>query len=246
MLIASPRHTREDLEVWAIYARMDAINARCARLARITREAVNTIARFAADGPCYASVSWGKDSTMLASLVVDASRAIGRDIPILFLRVTGRTDPHCAAVRDAFFASAGPCTYAEHEVPYITPPTEQSRHANFSRRVREGARAHGFGDRYVTGVRAAESAVRRRRSSIHGTTTAGTCAPLSWWTGVDIFAGLHARDLPVHPAYAMSYGGVLDRNRIRVGLLGHRHEEPGDAYGREDWEQRYYGWIRRR
>ena len=71
-----------------------------------------------------------------------------------------------------------------------------------------------------------------------GESTERTCAPLGGWTGADVFAYLHTHRLPVHPAYACSLGGVLDRDRIRVAALG---GERGRGHGRAEWERRYYG-----
>lgn len=53
-----------------------------------------------------------------------------------------------------------------------------------------------------------------------GTTTRYTCAPLTRWTGDDVFAYLARGDLPVHPTYACTMGGKLDRRRLRVATLG--------------------------
>lgn len=53
-----------------------------------------------------------------------------------------------------------------------------------------------------------------------------------------MFAYLHRFDLPVHPAYAMSRGGLWDRDRIRVASLGGRR---GEGMGRAEWERAYYG-----
>jgi len=89
----------------------------------------------------------------------------------------------------------------------------------------------------VSGVRGEESGVRKLRMRRWGTSSERTCAPIGWWCGGDVFAYLHQHDLPVHPAYAMSFGGTLDRNRIRVASLG---GERGTGFGRRDWEHRYY------
>lgn len=84
---------------------------------------------------------------------------------------------------------------------------------------------------------AEESGVRQRRMRGYGYSTPNTCAPMGWWDGEDIFAYLHAHDLPIHPAYAMTRGGQLDRNRIRVASLGGKR---GSGIGRAEWEKAYY------
>jgi len=82
--------------------------------------------------------------------------------------------------------------------------------------------------------------------AVHGIATERTCAPIGRWSAEDVWAYLYARGLPVHPAYAMSMGGLLDRDRIRVGpLAGERAAawaEQGSGHGRLEWERRYYGW----
>jgi len=53
-----------------------------------------------------------------------------------------------------------------------------------------------------------------------------------------VFAYLNKHDLPIHPAYVMSFGGTLDRIRLRVDTLG---LEAGTGKGRREWETHYYG-----
>lgn len=90
---------------------------------------------------------------------------------------------------------------------------------------------------HLSGVRGQESGARALRMQRWGTTTARTCAPIGWWTGLDVFAYLGLHDLPIHPAYAMNVGGMLDRERIRVASLGGKR---GEGHGRAEWEARYY------
>ena len=102
--------------------------------------------------------------------------------------------------------------------------------------------AQRYGDRYLSGVRADESAARKRRMKGHGASTKRTCAPIGWWTGLDVFAYLVANDLPIHPAYACTMNGTLDPVRVRVTPIGGaRGNRPGDERGRSEWEERYYG-----
>ena len=51
------------------------------------------------------------------------------------------------------------------------------------------------------------------------------------------FAYLAQHDLPVHPVYAMSMGGVIDRSKLRVASLRGRS---GTGMGRREWEDLYY------
>ncbi len=75
------------------------------------------------------------------------------------------------------------------------------------------------------------------RMSIHGISSLRTCAPIGWWTGGDVYAYLHQHGLPVHPAYACTMGGELDRDRVRVASLGGTR---GTEFGRRQWEWAYY------
>lgn len=72
---------------------------------------------------------------------------------------------------------------------------------------------------------------------IRGLSSLHTCAPIGWWSDTDVFAWLAARDLPVHPAYACSMGGMLERRHLRVAGIG---GDRGTGFGRREWERRYY------
>src|SRR5690606_35561412 len=60
------------------------------------------------------------------------------------------------------------------------------------------------------------------------------------WGDAELWAYLKLHDLPIHPAYAMTMGGTLDRSRIRVHSFG---GEDGAINGRLAWEDHYYGDI---
>lgn len=109
------------------------------------------------------------------------------------------------------------------------------------------ARAEGWqAGREAAERAAAESGARRRHMLVHGVETRRTCSPIVRWSTADVWAYLYQRGLPVHPAYAMSYGGHLDRDWLRVSpLAGERAAEcyeDGSGFGRLEWERRYYGW----
>ena len=227
MLIASSRHSSVDLETWAMHERTDAVNAESTRLDQKVVEAARAIRYFVdAGGPAYCGVSWGKDSVVVAHLVTAVVRV---SLPLVWVRVRGKENPDCPAVRDAFLSSHG-AMYEEIEVD--APGRGLTSSIGFA----EARLRHGV--RHVSGVRAQESRERMLRSRRHGTSTEATCAPLTWWTSDDVFAYLYREALPVHPAYACSQGGLWERGRIRVGALG---GERGRGHGRHEWEQRYYG-----
>lgn len=228
-LILSPRFRRGDLDHWRRREAMDRIYAeRCAaRLDQLEAEAIATIAAFAARGPCYVGVSWGKDSVAVAHLAASIP-----GLRFVYFVHAPRDNPDCGAVRDAFLPSH-PIDYLEHRVDPRQPGDTTSKAARYARWVREA----GLPTRRITGVRADESKVRELSAWTHGDTTATTCRPILHWTAADVFACLYRHDLPVHPAYAQSMAGALDRAWLRVAPLGGKE---GTGHGRAEWERRYY------
>lgn len=233
MLIECDRHTRADLDHWRMRERQDAVHCKLASMARKIDAAKRAIATFDAHhrGAYYVGASWGKDSVVVASIAY----AAGVPAPLVYVRVEPMANPHCTLVRDAFLAA--------HAADYdeVRIDCERDEHGRFPSvgRLESGfaIAAERHGDAYVSGVRAEESGARRLRMGAHGVESLRTCAPIGWWRGEDVFAYLHAHELPVHPAYAMTMGGRLDRNRIRVATIG---GERGTGHGRADWEARYY------
>lgn len=233
-LIASPRHRPEDVEAWALRERQDAVHAHLATHARRVEEARAALVDFAQHHACYAGVSWGKDSTALAHLVAIHAPTV----PLVWVR-TIDANPDCALVRDAFVSAHPLARYVEAEGR--RSPNAATHGSERGGSLVDGLRRCGMHGRpYLSGVRGAESMARRLRVARWGTTTARTCAPLARWSGADVYAYLYAHGLPVHPAYACTMGGLLDRDRIRVGPLGGERTR-GDGHGRREWEARYYG-----
>lgn len=240
-LIESKAHSAEDLVVWRRLLRYDSILAQSEKLTRIAAKALKDMCDFAAAGPCYVGVSWGKDSVVVAHM------AQGLGLPLVWVRVEPIANPDCYRVRDAFIDRYPSARYSEAEVHCKRQDGEL---------VTAGAWDDGFdiavarhGARHISGVRGEESAARRMRMCRWGVSTDNTCAPIGWWKGEDVFAYLCRHDLPIHPAYAMSFGGTLQRNRIRVDVIGNVRdtdhsgktwETRGNGHGRDIWEQKYY------
>lgn len=223
-LIDSPRLKPGDREAWERAAARDLTHASTDRFAERADEAAMAVIRFARES-CYAGVSWGKDSLVIAHLVTTYAPSV----PLVWVRVETVFSPECLAVRDAFLARHA-ARYREIAVEF---------RGQGSGRLAGGFAdaASYFGDRYISGVRAAESAQREKRARRFGVATGRACAPLSRWSGADVFAYLALHDLPIHPAYAMSFGGSLDRERLRVSSLGGKR---GTGTGRAEWERVYY------
>ena len=232
MLIASPRHTARDLEAWARWEREDAINAALPRMLRLEDRALADMRAFAAVAPCWVGTSWGKESIIVAHLA--ARMRPEADIPVVWFEARPNANPDCYLVRDAFLAR-WPLDYSEVvcHIPWlgdrwgIDEGYDPPWHA-----------WHKVHPRHILGLRAEENRTRALRMRRWGTTTPNTCAPLGFWRAADVYAYLHKHELPVHPAYACSMGGMIERGRLRVAALG---GEPGTGHGRAEWERRYYG-----
>lgn len=198
----------------------------------LEERALSTLREFAAGGPFYVSVSWGKDSVVVAHL---ASRL--DDPPPLYWFPAGVIEnPDCVLVRDAFLAR-WPLTY--QEIPAELTSDEWDRtdgHDGAQGAFERMSRSAGL--RRASGVRAEESGMRRLAMRWHGEATLTTCRPIGWWSAEHVFGYLARYDLPIHPAYAMTMGGTLDRGRVRVGTIGGRL---GRSHGRAEWERAYYG-----
>lgn len=228
MLIRSDRHSSEDLDAWAVEEEVDEIHAQSVRFKKRVHQASVAIEKFVASGPCYAGVSWGKDSTVLAGLLV------GTRVPLVWVRVEPVKNPDCELVRDAFLR-AHDVDY--HEIEVWCREDVDGWHASGTLEAGFAEACKRFGSRHLSGIRGDESGVRALRMRMFGVDTQNTCAPIGWWSGRDVFAFLHYRKLPVHPAYACSMGGFIERERLRVASLGGQR---GTGHGRAEWENRYY------
>ncbi len=229
MLVDSPRLSNEDRAAWALLSRR--FRRPAWKVDRLARVAQGHVRRFLADGPAYVGVSWGKDSVTVAHLV----RSVSVDVPLCWVTLPGADNPDCPAVRDTYL-DRWPSNYVEVEA---AAPTYEDGW------LRTGARRNGYsraerklGARHILGIRAAESGSRSMSMRVHGTSTAQVCRPIIAWSTPDVFAYLLRHGLPIHPAYAMSMGGRLDIERLRVASIGGHRGADG---GRRDWEIRYYG-----
>lgn len=243
MLIDSPRLTDADRAAWERLERYDMALARSPRLNRRQTRAVQVLTDFANKGPCYVSTSWGKDSTVLTHILAIS----GLSLPLVWVRVRHWENPDCLLVRDDMLKKYPHLanTYEEIEVDAtavrwwhqgadLAPKTQRTSRGGFN----IAGRRHG--NRHVSGVRGEESRIRERVMGMWGEAGPRACRPIGNWTAVEVFAYLHKHHLPVHPAYAMSHGGTLDRRWLRVSSLGGIR---GSEKGRSDWEMHYYGDI---
>lgn len=230
MLIASSRHRPDDLDVWALRERMDLMHYRTRRMMALVDAAKARLEAFCADR-AYLAVSWGKDSVVVA----DIAARMGLGLPLYWYRQVPHANPDCDAVRDACFGQWGRHTYTEQAWRAVAIEDGWST-PSWAECLREIHAA--YGDRYISGIRGQESGIRRIVQARWGAATERTCRPIVDWREDDVFAYLAGRGLPVHPAYACSFGGMLERRSLRVSTMG---SDRGAGHGRAHWEQSYYG-----
>ncbi len=227
MLIPSPRHTERDLETWRINEAMDRENAKRIDWTKLERDAMAEMQRWieAGDGSGYLGVSWGKDSVVVAHLLCKMQVRY----PMVWVRMPG-DNPDCELVRDAFLATHNGAWYTEIQVD-VGGDVRDGHKAGFA----EAARRHG--ERHISGVRAAESSIRKLRTLRWGRSTEKTCAPIAWWSTDYVFAYIYRENLPLHPAYACTQGRTYERQYLRVAAIGGVR---GTGVGRRQWEEAYY------
>lgn len=183
----------------------------------------------------YVGVSWGKDSLTVAHL----AWRINPGARIAYFPAGQAEMPECFEVRDRFLATHKSVDYVEIEAAAAEFFFEG--HDGAQRDFERASRS--LGKRYVSGVRAAESGMRRLRMRKWGLSSPNTCAPIGWWSADDVFAYLFKYNLPVHPAYSFSLFGSKNRDRLRVGTIGGYR---GREWGRREWEEAYYPDVLRR
>lgn len=236
MLIDSPRFKPGDLDVWRKLERYDEQLADSPQLGQRAQQARQVLEKFVHAGPAYVSTSWGKDSTVLAHLLAVA----GTGTPLVWVRVEKWENPECFPVRDEFLRRFD-VNY--HEIVHeSTAPRWWDEPASFTGRERTSrggfkVAEKRFGARHVSGVRGEESRMRGMVMARWGEAGPAACRPIGRWSAVDVFAYLRRHDLPIHPAYAMSFAGKLDRRWLRVSSLGGVR---GADQHRADWELAYY------
>lgn len=238
MLIESDRHTPDDLRVWSELEAADKVHGRSNSLIRKVRQSRQAVRDFLGKGPCYLAVSGGKDSSVLWHLVWSVTKTV----PTRWLVTEPLVDPYCRNVLI--------------ELKNRFPMENFCEHTNWCRRDEYGWHATGTlesgikaiqsevgTDRYILGVRADESSVRKLSVFSQGIDTGRACRPLAYWTVADVYGYAAINSIPLHPTYGMSGGGRWPRRSLRVSFLGLTH---GTGAGRSEWEREYYGDVLRR
>lgn len=239
MLIDSPRIDSRDRAAWLERARYDTLLARSNRLNRLEAKSISYVREWREAGDGIVSVSWGKDSVVAAHIALKVDPALR----LVWVRSDPFETPECEQVRDAFLATHPECGY-EERIPHLRNPKRGEpgyvEHRENPDRKSQDVLGELIHERWISGLRGQESSMRRKSIAWLGVTTSRTSRPLAWWTGVDIFAYLHREQLPVHPVYAMSFGGALDRQWLRVHPLCSAIPNKDDR-DIARWEDHYYG-----
>ena len=235
MLIASPRHTEKDLIHWRHLLAQDYLHMRSKTYRTHVDQTKSIIDEFVSRKErFYISISWGKDSVVLADMMWKA----GARCKYIYVRNLAREPEGNIEVRDTCLQLYPQMDYQEISYDYAdadeTYFDRKGRPHKWQNILSELQQDYGC---HVTGIRYDESAKRKRRFIFNGIETVNSFAPFRWINCADIFAYLLENDLPVHPNYAMTGGGIWDKYRIRVAAIGNKE---GDGMGRLQWEQRYY------
>lgn len=235
-LIDSPRLTPRDRDHWARLEHLDHALSHDPDLDRLEARGRSAVEQFTQGGDWYVSVSWGKDSVAAAHIALQVNpRAVLR-----WARARHVEMPECEAVRDAFLRMHPEARYEEIEYVFRVPLRFEPGHDTAPS---QDALKESLTGRYVSGLRAQESRMRRISIGHRGLVTPNTCRPIAHWDAVHVFAYLHREGLPVHPAYAMTAGGYYDRRWLRVHPLGTAVPPASAVYRRDHaaWEELYYG-----
>jgi phosphoadenosine phosphosulfate reductase len=230
LLVTTNRHTKEDLELWRDYEEIDSHKIVSDKKIDL---AISEIKK-ASQEKSYISVSWGKDSIVVAHLC----HLAGIKLPMVWIKESPMHNPYCKDVRDIFLNKY---IFQYHEIVAdygtvgFSPFLDSKGDSIFFHSIADAVNK-SFGRR-ITGIRNQESNKRLLRYMNYGHTTKNTSAPISLWKTWEVFSYLRKYDLPVHPNYAMLGGGRYDREYLRVDCLAGTQ---GTGIGRSEWEKEYY------
>lgn len=245
MLLPMNTLTPGDHAHWDTLTRYD--HAIGQSLQPLVDQAITHIRQFHAANPgCVCATSWGKDSVAVAWL----TRMANPNIPIIWvptLRADGVSYEAEAtySVRDEFHRLF-PGAYEERPATARNPkrgdpnynPTQFDQPGYKSQDVLK----ENIPEPSINGVRAEESIMRAKSAKWHGINSKHASRPILKWTAPQIFALLHTRGLPTHPAYAATQSGFFDRAWLRVHPLRSKAPASSTVYGwnMDDWEDHYF------
>lgn len=230
---------RDETMVYSLHAKLDAHRRQMARSLDVMRRGLDAM------GKPYISMSFGKDSLVMAHLIWTHHP----EIPMLYVNC-GEYDewPDTARVRREFLALFPGCDFTELSGPSVwsfyqrvgfyvqdeetTPQARQAQreYSDSLGKVLGGeARRRGFDGAFI-GLRRDESYNRERlfrmRGNLYYAETRGewACCPLERWTGRDVWAYIVAHDLPYNELYDLApEGRELARNGAMFGSRSARY-----------------------
>lgn len=251
-----PILTAEDVRVWGGWRRTFGMHTRTLAYRRAVDQAKRIAAR-ALDGAASPCASWsaGKDSTAMTHLL---RVGLGADVLALSekddLDYPGEEDYVCdlaAAWNQRLEIVRPPVSpmawLLERRGRLSAGEDMHSRSAGLSRACFYGVmeRANEGHDVVLWGLRAEESGRRRALLSTKGTSyqlASGLrrCAPLAFWTGLDVFAYLQAHGIEPLPVYRCC--GWLPEHRAKPWMIRKSWWIPGAhaRHGQAAWLRRYW------
>lgn len=209
-------------------ARLGEIAVRTNAYKRAKEKAVgNAIRAFQCSSKPYLAISGGKDSVAMAGIVDQAARASGRDF-VLWGHVSDASFP---GTEETIIATGERLNrqvildrspVSAFDVVGQQSARQFGKQGYFFEAIARFIRSGGY-DLAFVGVRAAESARRRKAARVHGdlfhSTVPADCLrshPILWFRIEHVAAALIDYDLPIHPIYEKV--AVNDRN-IRLGYV---------------------------
>ena len=212
--------------------------------------AVDVVERAASRGSVAIAMSWGKDSVVVADIVL---RTLGRRVPIYHLahayplpgsehveqHFRSRTDVHVVP----------PSRSVEEMIAWLstnglgyekTRREKQSRSTHKKVGGTEWTAANGI-DVTIMGMRAEEAPGRSAHFKYHGlifTRQSGvtTANPLAWWEARDVWAYIATHDLPYHRLYDCETHGKTRETLRNGGWL----TTTGAGSGRISWLAQHF------
>lgn len=244
MLLPSDRHQPADMRLWVELERADLVHGASYRMTRQEAFAVAAAQDFLASGPCYVSLSGGKDSACLAVLLHRAG--VLEQLPAVWFRAVPKHNPDVPVALGALSRKLPDLNLriVDYESPVPSTLTrlqaESIARRNFDAACKSAEKQFG---RRILGIRSDESGSRKISFRRWGRSTENSCRPLATWSIADVYGYTAIHGVPLHPAYGMLGGGRWPREHIRIdALMG----SCGDEFGRREWELEYYGDVIRR
>lgn len=221
MLIQGDRMTDADCKAWQDYEEID--SAMWYNQKKAERSMVEIERFLTAEEKTCVMTSWGKDSIVMMDLFCK----VGVKRPVVYMRLTDRSNPDCDSVRDLFLSAHPALDYREETFKY-----EEVSKGDLHWKI-----LHEKYGKRVTGIRNDESKVRALQWVINGFASINSCRPLSLWKSSEIFSYIHKNNLPLCSVYGYLGGGRYKREQIRTHSIG---GVSGNGMGRTEWEREYY------